>query len=155
VARDKANNCGLRLRAADLRAVIYLGGTKVTTRATSAPRLPEILRRHGGSSLLWSATALPMSVSCVSQSRPISQFAVAVSVKYSFTCGSRNMNEPEIEEIEQVCKIDPLLNGSTLEKIHYGKSYDLSVRITMPDGKTFEFSQLEDFNQWLARRTPQ
>jgi hypothetical protein len=57
-------------------------------------------------------------------------FAVAVSVKYSFTCGSRNMNEPEIEEIEQVCKIDPPLNGSTLEKIHYGKSYDLSVRIT-------------------------
>jgi len=83
------------------------------------------------------------------------QFAVAVSAKYSFTCGSRNMNEPEIKEIEQVCKIDPLLNGSTLEKIHYGKSYDLSVRITMPDGKTFEFSQLEDFNQWLARRTPQ
>jgi len=65
----------------------------------------------------------------------------------------RIMNEPEIKEIEQVWKIDPLLNGSTLKKIRYGKSRDLSVRITMPDGKTFEFSQLEDFNRWLAWRT--
>ena len=35
------------------------------------------------------------------------------------------MNEPEIKEIEQVWKIDPLLNGSTLKKIRYGKSRDL------------------------------
>jgi hypothetical protein len=69
-----------------------------------------------------------------------------------FLNSARNMSKIDIYEIAQVCKKDPLFNGATLEVKNYGNADDYAAHITMPDGKTREFYDLEDFRRWHARQ---
>jgi len=59
------------------------------------------------------------------------------------------MTETEYEIIESAVRNTPRLKGAKLKKLYYGN--DISVELTMPNGKKYAFPDLASFNNFEAR----